>query len=534
MTPERLSAAMTSPGLDAVPRHSIVNRVDRLVPVIVTALVLLVAIMTVTTWPVGSFEDDGIYTVLARGLATGDGFRLTNLPGSPNATHYPPGYPFVLSLLWRLSPDFPGNVAVFKFANAVFLAAAALGTWYFARRRLAMSTRSAAVVAVVSTISIVVLLVTGMVLSEPLFLALLIPALLIAERSADTGDWRQAAIAGALVGSLALVRTLGALAIPAAILVFLARRHVRAAIVFAAIAALFILPWQSWVSAHENEVAPVLLGKYGSYGTWMSEGYMTGRWALLRDVIVRNLEGLDGMLGYMVMPVRNAWARTGSLVFIVGLGVVGLYTLVRRMPVSVVFLIGYVGTVLLWPFDANRFLWAIWPLLVISVWHGALKAWTWRPEGRVRQWLRVAVLLLAIVPAAGFLAYNVRGYRQRWWASIQVEAGQQSRPLVEWVTRFTSPNDVIATERDLIVHLYTGRRATPVSTFLPHHRVRPLTDVEDLQAMRQILATYEPRFVIVSAQQSVASAESLVAANPPALRRLGDLPNARVYERIAP
>ena len=119
------------------------SRFHRLVPVVATLLVLLVAIMTITPWPVGVFEDDGIYTVLGRSLATGDGFRLTNLPGSPNATHYPPGYPFVLSLLWRVSPAFPDNIVVFKFANAVFLALAALGTWYFARHRLAMRTDGA-------------------------------------------------------------------------------------------------------------------------------------------------------------------------------------------------------------------------------------------------------------------------------------------------------------------------------------------------------------------------------------------------------
>ena len=98
----------------------------------------------------------------------------------------------------------------------------------------------------------------------------------------------------------------------------------------------------------------------------------------------------------------------------------------------------------------------------------------------------------------------------------------------------TNNHDVIATERDLVVHLYTGRLTTPVTTFLPSQRVRPLTDAEDREAMRQILAAYGPRFVIVTDQQSITSAEALVAMNPPALRRFGDLANGRVYERVAP
>ena len=509
------------------------GRFDRLVPVLVTALVMLVAMMTITTWPVGVMEDDGIYTVLARSLVNGEGFRLTNLPGSPNATHYPPGYPFVLSLLWRASPAFPGNIVVFKFANAVFLGLAALGTWYVAHMRLGMSRRSAGVVAILSTISIVVLLVTGLVLSEPLFLALLMAALIVAERTADTGDWKLAALAGALLGALALVRTLGALAIPAAVLVLLLRRHVRAAIVLGVVAALFIVPWQLWVGAHQQEVAPVLSGKFGAYGPWMRDGYESGGWDFTRTVIGRNLQGLQGMLSYMLMPVRSEWPRVLSLMIVLALGVAGMWSLVRRMPVSIIFLVLYVGTVLLWPFDANRFLWAVWPLLVILVWQGAQLAWQWRPVVRVR-WVRPAMLVLALVPLAGFLVYNTRGYRQQWWASVQSQAGGRARTVVEWVNRFTSPDDVIATEHDLIVHLYTGRRATPVSSFRAVHRVRPLSDAEDLQALQDIITTYQPRYVIVMNTQSVKSAEVLADAYPATLRRVGKLPDAFIYERVSP
>jgi hypothetical protein len=506
---------------------------DRLVPVVVLAVVLLVAILTIAPWPVGSFEDDGIYTVLARSLASGEGFRFTNLPGSPNATHYPPGYPFVLSLLWRASPGFPENVAMLKFANAIFLAFAALGTWSYARSRLSMSSITAGVAAILSTISIVVLFVTGLVLSEPLFLALLMPGLLFAERSTD-GNARDAALAGALLGALALVRTLGMLAIVAAIVVLLTRRRIRSGLVLAAVASMAVVPWQIWQGLHSHEIAPVLLGKYGAYGPWMSEGYSTGGLSFALDVIARNVQGIVNMNGYMFMPFRVEWLRLVAFLVAAGLCLAGASTLVRRVPVSAVFLGLYFLTILVWPFDANRFLWAIWPLLVLAVWLGVARLWRWKGSPAPLAILRPALLGLILLPAAGFLVYNVRGYRGAWWASIPRDAAQQAAPVVEWVSRYTHPNDVIATDRDLVVHLYTGRRATPVTTFLPSQRVRPLTDTEDLEAMRQILSLYEPRFVIVTAQQSIASAESLVAANPPALRRLGDLSNARVYERIAP
>src|ERR1051325_3510223 len=145
-------AAVIGPRTVARPFADVAARAERLVPIVVTALVLVVAIATITPWPVGAFQDDAIYTLLAKSLATGHGFRMINLPGAPHATHYPPGYPLLLAALWKLSPAFPDNIVVFKFANAVLLAAAALGTYAFARARLSMSVAAAACCALLGTL----------------------------------------------------------------------------------------------------------------------------------------------------------------------------------------------------------------------------------------------------------------------------------------------------------------------------------------------------------------------------------------------
>ena len=231
-------------------------RLERLAPVALVAVVMLVALLTVTPWPVGAFQDDAIYTVLAKALATGDGYRMINLPGSPHATHYPPAYPFFLSLLWRISPSFPDNIVLFKFANAVWLSLAALGAWTFARRRLAWASLPSALAAAGGTLAIIVLLVTGVVLSEPMFMALLFPALLLSERAAEDGSIKVAIAAGLICGLLALVRTLGAVVIPAAMLVMLLRRHVVAAVALGAAAAVLLVPWQLWLNAWQHETPP--------------------------------------------------------------------------------------------------------------------------------------------------------------------------------------------------------------------------------------------------------------------------------------
>src|SRR6266567_3317187 len=99
-SPILLHAGVGSPG----PRYS---SAARLTPWLVGAVVLVVGLSIIDTLPVGALLDDGMYVILAKSLATGHGFRWLNVPGMPPATHFPPGYPALLALVWLLVPSFP-------------------------------------------------------------------------------------------------------------------------------------------------------------------------------------------------------------------------------------------------------------------------------------------------------------------------------------------------------------------------------------------------------------------------------------------
>ena len=532
-----MSAAATGVG---APRTAIAGsvapaglRFDRLLPVAIVALVLVVAILTITPWPVGAFEDDAIYTVLAKALATGSGYRMLNLPGAPHATHYPPGYPFLLSLLWRAAPNFPDNIVVFKFANAVLLALTALGTWAFARVRLRLGRLGASAAALVGTLSIVVLLITGVILSEPMFMALLLPALLLAEQAAETGAVGTAIWAGLLLAALSLVRTLGAVAIPAAALVLLVRGHRRGAIALVVAGVLPLVPWQLWVNAYQHEVPAILMGKYGAYGPWLSHGYREGGLTLVREVVTANLAGVQRLFGYLVMPVTSALPRTIAFAGFVALALGGMAALLRRAPVTVLFLACYAGVVLVWPFEPDRFFLAVWPLLVITVVQVVAALWRFSPRTRPAQLARALMLLVAAIVIGGYAMYNARGYRQQWWASVQRDAGRGAKPIAEWVVRHSAMTDVLATEHDVMLYLYTGRPAIPVSGFLPRERVHALSPEENVEAIRTLLETYHPRYYITAYKPALQAADVLASEHPPMLRVVGNTTNALVYETIA-
>ncbi|MBK8061272.1 MAG: hypothetical protein IPK33_26260 [Gemmatimonadetes bacterium] len=508
-------------------------RKERLALFAVTALVLVVAVLTIAPWPVGAFQDDAIYTVLAKALATGEGFRLINLPGSPHNTHYPPGYPLVLAALWKLWPAFPDNIVLFKFANAFFLAAAAAGTWLFTRERLDFRPWQAAVTAIVGTLSVTVLLVTGVVLSEPLFLALLFPTLILCERAAERGDVRTAFLAGLLIGVLAMVRTLGVFALPGAGLVLLLRRRWGALIALGVGAMLFLVPWQLWVGAYQGEMAHPLVGKYGSYGAWLVEGYQAGGWDFAKAVVIRNAQDIDSTVSYMLVPVTTAWPRAVAFVSLLFFMLVGTKRYTRNAPVTAGFLACYILVVMLWPFEPNRFFLAIWPLFVPLVWYGIVACWTVTLPRPVALPWRGAVAATVLLMTVGYMWYNGIGYTKKWWVSVQRTAGVRARPTVEWVARHTAPTDVVSTEDDLIIYLYSGRKAVPTSTFTAVQRVRTLTDAEDVAAVEEIFDAFQPNWFIVSSTTGVRTAKQFASRTPPVLRQAGETPHVMIYQRLA-
>ena len=196
-----------------------------LAPLCVGAMVLAVALATMSPWPVGVYYDDGIYLILGKALATGEGYRYLNLPGHPAATHYPPGYPALLALLWIMAPSFPANVAVFKLANAVLLSLAAAGLFVFGRRELQLGTGAAASTILLGCLTVPVLAVTGVLFSEPLFLALLGVALPACERALREERPRGVVVAALLAGATTLVRSLGLPLVGALVAGLLLRRR---------------------------------------------------------------------------------------------------------------------------------------------------------------------------------------------------------------------------------------------------------------------------------------------------------------------
>ena len=493
--------------------------VTRLVPWVVGAVVLAVGLMLIDTLPVGVIHDDGMYVILAKSLATGHGFRWLNVPGAPPATHFPPGYPAVLALLWWIAPTFPKNVLLFKTANALFTGVAAAATARYVQRRFAMSPSAAAAFALVALLGIPTLALSVMVMSEPLFLALLLPTLLLGERvvGGEGTARRDVILLGVLCGAETLVRTHGIALVIAAPLMLATRRRYADAAICAAIAMAVVLPWQLWVSMNAGIFPEPMRGNYESYGAWLIAGVRVEGIGLLARTAQRTSTELAAMFATFIAPAMPGAIRITLLIALGGLAAAGARLYWRRAPVSLLFLGFYAAIVVLWPFTPARFAWGVWPLVFLLPVLGGWELATWRPGTRAMRSLRAFGLASATCVALGYATYTLRGYRGQWWESIPRKNAAILRPVVLWAARETAPGDVIAAEGESAVYLYANRMAVPVQTFTVQEYFRPRTPAENAAAIRAILARYPARAVAVSSPRMWEAARELATQHPPLL-----------------
>jgi hypothetical protein len=502
--------------------------------VLVGAIALAIALIAIPNWPAGVFQDDGIYVILAKAIANGEGYRYLNLPGAPYATHYPPGYPLFLAALWKLSPRFPQNVAVFTFANAGFLALAAWGTFRFARSRLGLSALGGAAVAIAGTVSVPALVFGVFVLSEPMFMALLILVLINAERVTERATWQTALYIGLAGGALAMVRTTAMFVVPAFALVLLLRRRYLPALCAIAGCALFIVPWHAWVAAHGAEIPPVLMGKYGPYDAWLTNAIREHGLPFVLQVMWTNARALYGMVWVMFTgseaspPVLHPPAVIAAVTVLA----LGARRLARKAPVTAWFLVAYMGLVVVWPFEPTRFVWALLPLFCAMLALGVQAVTDWAPRSALTTRVRLASLAACALLVAGFGWYNVNGVRQEWRDSVPRVTAARATPVIEWVRRSTKPTDILATEDDPMVYLYTGRRAIPVGTFTPEEFLKEQTYAFATDALHTIVAQYRPTYVIGATSYGLISARNLSQRTPPELRVHAILPTAGIFAPV--
>jgi hypothetical protein len=485
------------------------------------ALGFAAGVYIIDATPVGVFADDAMYVILARSVASGQGFRVLNLPGAPFAAHFPPGYPLMLSVLWRLAPRFPDNVMLFKAFNAICLALVAVGIARYMRDRLD-TPRLAVAVGAVTAVSVPLLCLGTMVISEMSFLALLLLLLPAMERFTEARAplWK-AIVLGVVIGICALIRTHGIVLAPAVAFVLLCRGRWRDAAAVVVATVVTMLPWQLW-SAHNGAAfaGGPLLGTYGSYGAWWRQGYEALGPAIFPLTLARTLPETHAAFAVLFSPIHDAAALAATMVLLLATVAATVRAHWRRIPVTLLFLLGYVVILELWPGPPTRMLWGLWPLFLMLFAVGGREIL--RASSQRTALTRVAAAAAMVWLCAGYAVYEWRGVRGQWWALRPSGTGTQILGLVAWTRRYTRPEDIVATDAEGAVFLYTGRRTVPVRAFTTDDFLaEPVAAVEARRGLVPILSTYPVRAVLVGSAASLDAATLLTAPPHPKLAPAG-------------
>ena len=482
------------------------------------ALAFAFGLATLDSYPVGAGKDDAAYLVLAKSLATGQGYRSINVPGAPQNTHFPPGYPAILSVLWRMAPSFPQNVVLFKALNIACFVVAAIGM-----ARLAMTQGLgngwSIGLGALAAVSVPSLVLVALVFSEPLFLCLvvlLLPALerFARDRPAAHPPAIQAAIVGLALGLCTLVRSHGIVLIPALAILLAAQRRWRDIGLVVGGFLLCFVPWQLWCARYAGTVPTPLLGEYDSYTAWWVRGFREMGPGMVPRTLARTTSEAGSMFASLFSPTRGALPHALTFLALGVLMLAGVTDAWRRIPVTLLFLGGYLTIVALWPFQPARFVWGLWPIILMVLVLGARGATNHRWSVPVRRTVAAA----GVWAFVGYAAYETRAIHGRWWSSIPRASAPHIRFAVEWARARTAAGDVIATEDEGPVFLYTGRRTVPVRPLTAQQYLEDSTPEADATSgLLPIMAAYPVRSVIVHSRSYYLSAMYLASLVPPRL-----------------
>ena len=249
--------------------NEITRRKPRLVSLILFIILAgssLLYYVAISPQRFGRGHDDTIYVTTAKALALGEGYRIISLPYQPAQTKYPPFYPMLLSLVWRLSPTFPENLPWMMLLSSV----AAIGFLFISYKYLteygyALCWQALLAVGLSAVNWRLVTLATT-VYSEMVYGLLSITVLYLAEKY----EKRKPGLIGVsvlafLAGLTFLTRSVGVSLIASVCVCYAIRRELRKTLLVAGIGSVFVLGWFLWCRFNRTTFEGINVAYYTDY-----------------------------------------------------------------------------------------------------------------------------------------------------------------------------------------------------------------------------------------------------------------------------
>ncbi len=405
---------------------------------------------------VGTFHDDGVYLVTAKALAEGKGYRIISLPEAIPQTKYPVLFPLVLAALWKLDPEFPGNLWWLKLAP-LFAAAAWLWVSYRLLRQEGVGVAPATGIVLLAAASPWVVYLSTALLAETLFAFLATAAVMLVRRIEQGSAGRWCWLAAAVLAAGAFhTRTAGIAIVIAAPVVLWLKQYRRESVGFAVCAVILCAPWVLWSAAQQLPQTDPYYTKANYLGwnivlnfTWPQKAFILFQNSVIVLLSPMKLAGLPAT-GPLALPAGIAGA----------LALIGLLRTGRTAITG--FVLCYLALVCCWAWHPGRLL---VPLLPLLLWGG------WRILERLPARSRIAAATITAATVLGSLgAASIRTHRlgdplpalddgDSWAGQVQ---------LFQWTKQHTPKEAILAGNLDPLYFLMTGRKAVRGFTADPY------------------------------------------------------------------
>jgi predicted secreted protein len=462
----------------------------------VAAILFLVIYLARLDHAVGLFVDDAWYVLLAQALATGHGYQLINSPSPGILPTYPPGYPFLLSLAYRLRPSFPDNLLLLKSVSVLAMLGVGWASWRHFRRDREWPQWLALVSALtVALAPSLVFLATSSAMSECVYMAFQLLAVVAVETCAraeqDKRGWRYALLAGALAVAAFLTRSIGVAVIGAGLLYLLKERRWRSAAVFAGTVVLLAAPWMLYARLHAPTPA-----QRNEQGGMIVQPYDVQLWQRRAGDVTRGMISIGEMPERMwnntLMMIGNNPARlflpvfyrstklsgeevletsteTKLLAWLLSLLIVpGFVLTVRRKVTSAELLVVFTFLIAsVWSWDPYRFVLPLAPFLLFylletlrAIYELAQRRLQLKSPAPPWKALTAVVGLLLVCYLADHAGYwyqrnDLTPAEYLPWRALF----EENKAELDWLREKALPDTVIVSENPALVYLYAGHKS---------------------------------------------------------------------------
>ncbi len=426
----------------------------------------------------GLHHDDSIYWVSAKAIAAGDGYRIDSLPQQPWQTKYPPLFPALLSMVWRVNPAFPGNLPLatltvwLAFPVYVLLLRAVM-------RQLDIAKVDAWILAFVAALNPLASILSISLMPEMLFATAFLACMLVAERALDpeAPPWL-AVVAGVLGGIAFLIRSAALPVFFTAPLCFAFRKQPKRGLLFSAAMLPAIVGWQLWVGRHTANGQDLVTLYYTNY---LGFRVYNVTLADLPRFVWYNLDAYLRSVGKLLTfdtTVGESWLLERIVAVAAIAGTIRLACRSRRLQLPAA-AVGLSAVLLVWHYPPDpRLLFPLYALFAAGLWTEVRtfcsvvrRSWSKPTLGDP---IAAAIGAGFVAALALFITYThcygnsvfLPGVLGAYAADLRAIT-----PAYSWVAEHTTPNSNVYAYDDPLIYLYTGRRACslPIPPKLYYH-----------------------------------------------------------------